>query len=215
MFFVRPKAFRAGERMIKLFCGRLQVSVFALLLFFAVCFSADAPFLFIALFSALLHEMGHLLTMHLFGARVVRISIYPFGVDISADTQQLGYGAEAVVATSGICISAVLAVGFFVAFGALRNIYLLAAVVTNSLFFLVNAFPVRGLDGGRILLSLLLMKLDFSKAYSIFSCVSAASFGLLCFFAFVLLWYTNYNLSLVFICTYLFISEYAKQKIFG
>ncbi len=201
--------------MIRLFGGRVHISVFALLLFAAVCFSADAPFLFIALGSALLHELGHLFCMRLFRASIARVSIYPFGADISADTQRLGYGAEAVLAASGLCVSAVLAVVFVILYYIFPNIYLLAAAVTNFLFFSVNAFPVKGLDGGRIILSLLLMKLEFSKAYSIYSCICTAAFGVLCLFAFALLWYTNYNLSLVLICVYLFLSEYAKQKLFG
>ncbi len=201
--------------MIRLFCGKVHISIFALILIGFMAFSSDAPFLYIALGSALCHELGHLFSMRLFGARTVKISIYPFGADITANTSQLGYGAEAAVAAAGPLISAVLALILALLCSFFPHIYIVAASASNFLFFAVNIFPVKGLDGGRILLSLLLMKLDFSKAYSIFHCISTAAFGALCIFALTLLWYTGYNLSLVLICVYLFISEYSKQKILG
>lgn len=201
--------------MIRLFGSKVYISIFALILVAAAALSADAPFLYIALFSAFLHELGHITVMRLFRADIAKVSIYPFGADIRADTSHLGYGAEALVALAGPLVSAVLALIFFILTRAFQNIYFFASATANLLFFAVNIFPVKGLDGGRILLSLLLMRFDFSMAYTIFYCISAAAFGALCTFSLALLYFSGYNLSLVLICIYLYISEYSKQKILG
>ena len=89
-----------------------------------------------------------------------------------------------------------------------------SAVVVNFLFFILNIMPVRGLDGGRALLSFLLLRLDYTVACNVFSAVSTVAFGIICAGAFALIYYTGYNLSLIFICTYLFLSEYVKGKAF-
>lgn len=201
--------------MIRLFGSKVYISIFALILIATMAFSADAPILYIALSCAFLHELGHITVMRLFRADIAKVSIYPFGADIRADTSHLGYGAEALVALAGPLVSAVLALIFFITAKVLPNIYFFAAAITNLLFFAVNIFPVKGLDGGRILLSLLLMRFDFSMAYTIFYFISAASFGVLCAFSLAILYFSGYNLSLVLICIYLYISEYSKQKILG
>ncbi len=199
--------------MIRLFKTRVYVSIFAILLFALISFSCDAPFLYIAIGSALFHEMGHIFAMRLFGVGISAVNIYPFGADISADTSPLSYRSEIIVALSGPCVSLALCAVFYILFITYNNVYILAALVSNLLFFAVNIFPVRGLDGARALQAFLLGRFDFAKGYKIFAYVSTGAFALLCLFALFLLYVTGYNLSLVFICAYLFVSEYARQKI--
>ena len=199
--------------MIRLFGGKILVSVFALAVFILLGFSYDAPFLYIALASAILHELSHIAAFHIFGAKIYSVSIYPFGADMKADTSNLSYGREAIVALCGPFASLLLFVSFAVLFVFCRNIYVLSAAISNFLFFAVNIFPVRSLDGGVALFCVLLSKYDFAKGYTIYSYVSGAAFALLCAFALFLLYVTGYNLTLVFICTYLFISQYTRQKV--
>ncbi|MBR3996274.1 MAG: hypothetical protein IKI97_13490 [Clostridia bacterium] len=199
--------------MIRLFKGRVCVSVFALMLVLIILFSVDSVFFIVAILGALLHEVAHLIAMKLCGAKIIRISIYPFGADIKADTLGLTYKEEIAVALAGPLMSLFAsAVAFlFLHFGT--YIYVLAFAVSNFLFFAVNILPVRGLDGGRVLFSALMIKFDVADAYRIYDYISTFAFGLLCFLSLFLLWLSGYNLSLLFICCYLFISEYARQKL--
>lgn len=199
--------------MIRLFGSRIYISVFAILLFVIIGFSYDAPFLYIALCSALFHELSHVFAMKLFGSEILAVSIYPFGADIRAKISQLTYRQEALVALLGPLASFVLFCIFLFLFIWLDNIYILSAAVSNFLFFAVNIFPVRGLDGARVLYALLMAKLDFPTGYKIFAYISTVAFGFLCAFALYLIYISRYNLSLVFICAYLFISEYTRQKL--
>ena len=199
--------------MICFFGGRLRISVFFLLLLAVISFSVDAVYFYIALLGAFLHEAAHIIAMKSLGARVERISVYPFGADIKADTGGLSCAAELVTAAAGPLVSLLLCALAFLFYYRTQGLYLLAFGLSNFLFFAVNIFPVRGLDGGRMLFSFLLMRLEISKAYTAFDCISTAAFGLLCAFALALLYFSGYNLSLVFICGYLFISEYARQRL--
>ncbi len=198
--------------MIRLFGSKIYVSIFTLMLLAIITLSADAPFFYIALFGALFHELAHIVSMKMFGANIIRISVYPFGADIKADTSRLTYKNEIFVFLSGPSVSLLSAVVAFILYKSLGTVYILAFSLSNFLFFAVNILPVKGLDGGRALYCLLHERYDITKAQRIFDILSSIAFGLLCAFAFFLLFVTGYNLSLVFVCTYLFLSEYIRQR---
>jgi len=201
--------------MIRLFGSKVYVSVFAFVILVAVSLSVDAVFFYIAIFGAVLHEAAHLIAMRLCGAPLIRISIYPCGADIVADMSRLSPKSEAIIAAAGPIASISVSVLSFLMWKNTDIIYLLAGAVSNLVLFCVNAFPVKGLDGGRVLFSLLLMKYDVIRALGISDVVSTVAFCVLCVLSIVLLHISGYNLSLVFVCTYLFISEYARQKMCG
>lgn len=200
--------------MIRVFGSKLYVSVFTLLLIAVISISVDAVFFYIAVVSALMHELAHIVGLRLYNVSISRISVYPFGVAITADTSSLSYKREMLVAALGPIMSLLLSVVSFMFWNyAAGGIYLFAFFISNFIFFCVNIFPIKGLDGGRLLLSVLMMKLDIYVALRIYDFVSTAAFGLLCLASLAVLWASGYNLSLVFICAYLYISEYAKQKL--
>lgn len=199
--------------MIRLLHTKVYISVFALILICILPFSYDAIYLYIAIFSAFLHEAGHLFFMKHYQVEISKISIYPFGVDIRTESKSIGYPQEAIISISGTMVSLILFLVAMLLFRFYPEPLLFAFMLSNFMFFIVNFLPVKGLDGGNTLLSLLLMKYDFTKAYRIFSNVSTTAFALLCFFSFYLIYLTRYNLSLLFICLYLFISEYTRQKL--
>lgn len=205
-----------GETMLAFFSGRLRVSPFALVLLLIIAFSPDAPIFYLALVFAALHEIGHLLALHRLGARLLCLSVYPFGADMRADLSSLSYRAEILCALAGPFASLAAALLLLPILHCFKNVYILSSILSNLLFFAVNILPVRGLDGGRALLALLLSKLDYQTAYKAFDAVSTVSFGILCLGALYLVWASGYNLSLVFICIYLFMSEFVKgRRCFG
>lgn len=202
---------KAAE-MIRLFKSRVYVSVFTVILLLLITFSVDAPFFYIAIFCAFLHELAHAAVMRACGVKIDRISVYPFGVDIKAEGDTVSYSAEILYLLAGPCANLVLGLLFLLALKLFPNVYLLAACIANFLMLALNIMPVRGLDGGRALFAFLLSRLDFTPACKIFSAVSTLAFGIICFGAFSLIYVTGYNLSLVFICIYMFFSEYIKSK---
>ena len=115
------------------------------------------------LFAALLHELGHFAALRIYGIPVRRVDLEPMGARIVYDDALCPLCASAWIAAAGalvnlfVCmaVSLFLALGFF---GACRLPLLFFALANGFLAFL-NLLPWETLDGGRLLLSLLLLRL--------------------------------------------------------
>lgn len=95
--------------------------------------------------AALLHEVGHLLPLSLFGVHVEGIYFTVFGVEIQADTKYLPYWKDIVCTLAGPLMNILTA--FILARTA--GDYLLAGA--NLLQGCFNLLPLTGLDGARAL----------------------------------------------------------------
>ena len=100
------------------------------------------PLVFLA---AMLHEMGHLLALRLFGVTVEVISFTAFGVKIQADTRFLSYGKDLICTLAGPMMNIAAAL----LFSRVAGNYLLAGA--NILQGCFNLLPMTGLDGARAL----------------------------------------------------------------
>ena len=198
--------------MIRLFRGRLCVSIFSVILLLIISLSADAVFFYIALLGAFCHELAHIVAMRVCGARAERITVYPCGADIRANLSALSLNKEIFVFCAGPLINLAIALLALLLYRLHSDIYVLAVILSNLALFTINAFPVKGLDGGRVLFSVLLKMYDTDKAYGIFGAVSCTAFALLGALSLVLVWLSGYNLSLVLVWTYLFVAEYVKGR---
>ena len=193
---------------------KVRVSVFVLPVLAAILLSPDAACLFCAIGAALCHEAGHLLAMRFCGLHVESVSIYPFGADIRVRETLCSYTTDCIVALSGPVVNLSLGGVFFLIFRAFPAAPLLCTAASHLLLCLVNLFPVKGLDGGAALYSLL-ARSGGENAERVFSCVSTAAFGVLCALALALFRLTGYNLSLLLVCAYLFLSEFCRTRLFS
>ena len=199
--------------MIRLFKSRVYISPFAVALAAVISLSVDALFFFSAIPGALIHEFSHTAVMKMYGAEIISVSIYPFGVDIKSDTSGLSATQEIAVYLAGPLASLLTGLSALMVYGYAGGIYVLFFALSNLVFFVVNILPVKGLDGARALYVLLSSKYEYIQAQRIYEAVTAVFFGMLCIMAMFLVYFSGYNLSLVFICIYLFISEYTRQRL--
>ena len=95
--------------------------------------------------AAMLHEMGHLLTLRLFGITVEGIHFTAFGVKIQADTRFLSYGKDLICTLSGPMMN--ITASFLLS--RMVKCYLFAGA--NLLQGCFNLLPMTGLDGARAL----------------------------------------------------------------
>lgn len=108
--------------------------------------------------AALLHEMGHLLALRVFGVGVEGIYFTAFGMEIRADTRFLPYQKDIICTLAGPLVNLLSAV----VLARLAGDYLLAGA--NLLEGVFNLLPLTGLDGARALHLLLSWRLDPIRA---------------------------------------------------
>jgi Zn-dependent protease len=120
--------------------------------------------------SIVLHELGHSLTAQRFGVKVRRITLWFLGGVAEFEEMPRQCGAEAIVGIAGPIVSFVLA-GVFWSLTAIvpRSAPSVWIVVwylgmVNLMLGLFNLLPALPLDGGRILRSLLALRMPHARA---------------------------------------------------
>lgn len=131
----------------------------------------------LALFgSVVLHEYGHALTARKYGVKTRDITMYPIGGVASLERIPDDPKQEFWVALAGPAVNVVIAVVLFAWLGitsALEPITTLSLtggsfierlMITNLFLVGFNLLPAFPMDGGRVLRSLLAMRLEYTKA---------------------------------------------------
>ncbi|CAN5899278.1 site-2 protease family protein [soil metagenome] len=122
--------------------------------------------------SVLVHELGHAVAGRMYGVKTKEITLWFFGGVAQFDDLPRQRGAEAVVAIAGPITSVVLAGLFWGllqtgSFGPAALFVVSYLVYTNFALAIFNLLPALPLDGGRVLRSLLALKLDYLRATTI------------------------------------------------
>jgi Zn-dependent protease/predicted transcriptional regulator len=128
--------------------------------------------------SVLIHELGHSVTARLYHVKVRRITLWLLGGMAEFDEMPRQRGAEAVVAIAGPITSVLVAALCFVALMLTPPSWIPARFVFHSLLSMnivlavFNLIPALPLDGGRVLRSLLALKMSHLRATQIASGVA-------------------------------------------
>lgn len=118
-----------------------------------------------------LHELGHAITAQRYGVKVRRITLWFLGGVAEFEEMPRQRGAEAIVAIAGPLVSFGLAVLFYalalvIPRASAQSLWLVCyyLMYVNGMLGLFNLIPALPLDGGRILRSLLAMKMPYVRA---------------------------------------------------
>ena len=142
---------------------RLRVNLLALpALALMLCLEGALPAALL-LSAALLHELGHFAALRHYGVQVRRVDLEPMGARIVYDDALCPLCASAWIAAAGAlvnllvfaCVLPLLACSLF----AVYRLPLLFFALANGFLALLNLLPWETLDGGQLLLSLLLLRL--------------------------------------------------------
>ena len=185
----------------------ISVFSFAAVFLFLLCQTPMYTLLF--LLPAFLHELSHLIFLSVFGAKIKRITIFPFGVDILADTSLLSYKKELICTLSGslanLSISAVCCL--------LLNISpspeLLFFAVTNAFLGTMNLIPLSFFDGGKALRLVLYDLLEIDSAFYIYRFLDMFSALIFLGFSLFVMLFSDLNFSVCAIILYASISTFA------
>ncbi len=129
---------------------RLRVSILALPCFLLMTWLEGVEPFFVMLFSALLHEAGHVFMMRSLGYRLRRVDILPMGALIVCP-EGIPDSDEVKIALAGPLVSLFLALMSSLWFLRSCTALSLLATLINLVFGAFNLLPVRKLDGGKAL----------------------------------------------------------------
>ncbi|MBK7966012.1 MAG: site-2 protease family protein [Bacteroidetes bacterium] len=179
----------------------------------------EIGFLLMVFFCVLLHEFGHALSAARYGIPTKDITLLPIGGLARLEKYQRKPWHELVVAIAGptvnVGIIIVLAVVMYFGkglplgmdvFSVDSNSFLVNLLLVNISLVVFNMIPAFPMDGGRILRSLLAMKLSKVKATKI-----AVLIGQLISVGFVILGWL-YNPMLILIGIFIFFGAKAELK---
>lgn len=182
----------------------LPFFIFLILLTLTGGLTAYLPF-FLAV---ALHECGHLVLMRACGVGVERITVLPFGVDIKPESTLTSYTSDVLVSLGGIAANLCgMGVSALLPSDGGGGAFFSA----NLALALLNALPIRGLDGGYALEKILLKACSPRLASG---AVFATSFLFLVALGSVAIWIffrTGYNFTLLMMCAYLFCGIFLRE----
>jgi stage IV sporulation protein FB len=170
--------------------------------------------LLVCLFAALLHELGHMISILRFTRRLPRqIKLNPFGLNIETDLM-LSYTPwqRVVISLSGPLVNLlvyILCLCFFRG-GASTALYYFR--VENLLLFGFNMLPIISLDGGNILLELLCRGKELHRAEALLCVVSLFTIMPIFFIGFYFAFNSSGNVFFLFMAFYLSLLLVARVK---
>ncbi len=127
----------------------ISFTFFALILMLII--SKKTDYLYTSIFSALLHEIGHLCALKHFGADILEFKISLFGGNIKTmNFNKTSYLNEIIVCFSGPAINLLLSLFFYLFYFAFHKKELLIYSNINLILGLYNLLPFYSFDGGKI-----------------------------------------------------------------
>ncbi len=195
--------------------GKLNISIHPLFFLFGLYFAATGKvFSFLAFtFTAVIHEVGHAFAAEKLGYKLKNVCLMPYGAVISGDVSGLKLIDEIKIVIAGPLIN--LALGAFTL--ALWWIFPesypyteLMATANFSLFF-INLLPAFPLDGGRLLLALLSLKLKKKTAVRV-ARITGVALGVGMVGLFVYSLFTEPNPSILFFAFFMIFGALDVRK---
>lgn len=177
--------------------------------------SGDTEYVFLMLFSALVHECGHLLALHFFKVRVKALVLGLFGGTIVLDKKLISYKGDFIVAISGSLANLTFSIILFLLLRYRFSTPLFFFFLSNVTYALFNLLPVSNLDGGMALRSLLLIKKEPYEAERTAGLVSRISLFFLACGGLWLVGASAFNISLFVIVILLYAESTGGHIISG
>ncbi|MBQ4317063.1 MAG: site-2 protease family protein [Clostridia bacterium] len=128
----------------------MRISVFTLPILIIMMWLEGALPLFVMLFSATMHEIGHITAVYMLGYRIRRIDILPMGAVIVVP-EGIPDISEFKIALCGPLASLFCAFVCAVWFIKVGSVISLFALLVNFVFGIINLLPIHKLDGGKAL----------------------------------------------------------------
>ena len=161
------------------------------------------------IFAVIIHEFGHLFTMWTLECSPKEIKFIPTSVQIIRSFSIKPYG-ETAIAFSGPAASIAVFLALYLIFLNSQSNTVLQFSLLNLIIGLFNLLPVKGLDGGTILLNFISKYFGIEKAERAIKLITLIIGLSLLFFGIYAAIYKNFNLTVFIIALYLIVSVIIK-----
>lgn len=188
---------------------KIKISTAAAIFAVLLLYLSDKAVILASAIAMLSHELSHIISIRFCGERVSSVTVYMTGADISC-TDILPFKHRLAILSSGICINAILGT-LSLKYGTNDTVIMLGEY--SLLYGAFNCLPIKSLDGGRILHTVLSYFSDESSCERILSIISfcilltAYQCGIYIFYK------TEGNFSILFACMFLFYDDYCENAI--
>ena len=193
---------------------KIDLKIFAFLILF--CITRQIEIYVILMIFAIMHELGHMCAGILLKLKPKKIELNPFGLAITFE----GIGEEfnknvnqkkILIAFAGPLVNLIFVILFLlIPIGAIK----MPIIYANLILLLVNLLPIYPLDGGRILRSILHIKLGHFESYEITNKISNIMVILLTVIASLSIFYFE-NIAILFIIAYLILLTVQENRKFA
>lgn len=185
---------------------QIKYSFFLIIAFLIA--TVGSKLVFITLISCFLHELGHLLCLFLFRAKVHSFTLSSYGFSVkSNDLHFLSNLKQLVIYSFGPLFSLFFAIFFnYIAIHGFRSYTFFTLSVVNLFLFYFNMLPINRLDGGQILG--IILNCFFKNQSTLDFILSIISLiTLLILLCFGVYFTTQNNYSLLIVAILLFLTE--------
>lgn len=191
---------------------KLEIS-YLLLSFLAIIVIAEIFNNFLWCISAVvIHELGHIIPMCMFGYRPEKIKFSLFEISITDNTRQKrSFWQNFFIILFGPFVNFICFISFYLLYLYGKDFYLPIAIANLSVG-LFNILPVLSLDGGQLLYLILCRKITERNAERVVDILTFIFIFPLFALGFLLLFNSKYNFSLLFVCVYLIFSLVLKNN---
>lgn len=196
----------------KLFSTQVTISyLFICLTALCIIMNIFKGFL-LCLFAVIVHELGHLIPMCKFGHSPNKIKILLFEISISdSSRQQRTFKQNLIIIFLGPLVNFICFILLYLLYLFCDKIFLPPALANISVC-LFNLMPVLSLDGGQLLYLLLSRKFSDRTSEKVVDIITFIFLFPLAALGFLLLFNSEYNFSLLFICVYLALSLVCRNN---
>ncbi len=206
--------FSARRRTMKFKIFNIKFCIsYTLLCLLAVCIILDifSGFL-MCCFAVIIHESGHLIMMMFFGCKPKKITISLFDIAINDESRQQRSDLQ------NFFIIFFGPFANFICFILLFLLYLcggadfLKFAYVNLSLCLLNMLPVMSFDGGQLLYILLSRRFGCQTGERALNIITFITVFPVAVLGFIILFNSNYNFSLLFVCGYIILSLVLKNN---
>ena len=181
--------------------------------FFAIHGSYGGLFL-TAYSAALVHELAHVFCARMLGIGISRIILLPFGLTAKLCSEYIKSSEkEFLIAFSGPFTNIILFWISSIMKSFVTFTYLDFFADINFSMAILNLIPVLPLDGGRMMKSILVLKLGYIRAYTLMLRFSKPVVAALLVTAFCLFFQSGFNFSLILVSAFLLQNLSTEQKL--